>query len=60
MLVDLLGVIALKCPEIVTVVMTQRKKTLELDDLSKLPVYEPGLADIIKNTRNKIYFFLMI
>ncbi|MDN3667161.1 nucleotide sugar dehydrogenase [Algibacter miyuki] len=27
------------------------------DDLSKLPIYEPGLADIIKETRGKNLFF---
>ncbi|MFB9057617.1 nucleotide sugar dehydrogenase [Mariniflexile ostreae] len=26
-------------------------------DLSKLPIYEPGLADIVKETRNKNLFF---
>ena len=55
-----MAVIALKCPEIKVTVVDDNKEKIKLwnsDDLSKLPVYEPGLADIIKNTRNKNLFF---
>ena len=27
-------------------------------NLSKLPVYEPGLAEIVKNVEGKIFIFL--
>ncbi len=55
-----MAVIALKCPEIKVTVVDNNKEKIKLwnsDDVSKLPVYEPGLADIIKNTRNKNLFF---
>ena len=55
-----MAVIALKCPEIKVTVVDNNKEKIKLwnsNDFSKLPVYEPGLADIIKNTRNRNLFF---
>jgi len=55
-----MAVIAEKCPEIeVTIVdiNPQRIAAWNDSDLDKLPVYEPGLAEIVKATRNKNLFF---
>lgn len=55
-----MAVIAEKCPEIeVTIVdiNSQRIAAWNDSDLNKLPVYEPGLAEIVKATRNKNLFF---
>ena len=55
-----MAVIAEKCPEIeVTIVdiNPQRIAAWNNSDLDKLPVYEPGLAEIVKATRNKNLFF---
>ena len=55
-----MAVIADKCPEIrVTVVDTNKKRiTLWNDsDFSKLPIYEPGLSEIVKRSRGKNLFF---
>ena len=58
-----MAVIALKCPNIEVNVVDINKDKISLwnsDDLSKLPVNEPGLAEIIKTTRNKNLFFQII
>jgi UDPglucose 6-dehydrogenase len=55
-----MAVIALNCPDIkVTIVDVNEKKIDEWnsDDLNDLPVYEPGLAEIVLKTRNKNLFF---
>ena len=55
-----MAVIAEKCREIeVTIVdiNPQRIAAWNNSDLDKLPVYEPGLAEIVKATRNKNLFF---
>ncbi|MCM5663440.1 nucleotide sugar dehydrogenase [Galbibacter mesophilus] len=55
-----MSVIAYKCPDIqVTVVdiNAERIKAWNNDDLEKLPVYEPGLKEIVAETRNKNLFF---
>jgi len=55
-----MAVIAFKCPEInVTVidVNPERIAKWNSDDLSQLPVYEPGLQDIVAKTRGKNLFF---
>ena len=53
-------VIAHECPEVrVTVVDTniQKIKAWNSPNLDKLPVYEPGLKDLVAKTRNKNLFF---
>ena len=58
-----MAVIALKCPELnITVVDNnpQKIKQWNDEDLDNLPVYEPGLKEIIRETRNRNLFFLMI
>ena len=55
-----MSVIALKCPEIkVTVVdlNAERIAAWNSDDLNKLPIYEPGLAEVVDQARGKNLFF---
>lgn len=54
-----MAVIALKCPEInITVVDNNPEKINDWNgQLDTLPVYEPGLAEIIKEVRGKNLFF---
>lgn len=55
-----MSVIASKCPEIkVTVVDINAKRIAAWNDvnLDNLPIYEPGLKEIVANTRNKNLFF---
>ncbi|MGL5935114.1 MAG: nucleotide sugar dehydrogenase [Cetobacterium sp.] len=51
------AVIAYKCPDIqVTVVDVIRQKIIDWNT-DDIPIYEPGLLDIVKTTRNKNLFF---
>jgi UDPglucose 6-dehydrogenase len=55
-----MSVIALKCPEIkVTVVDINEKRIAAWNDtdLTKLPVYEPGLDQVVAQARGKNLFF---
>jgi len=54
-----MAVIALKCPEIeVTVVDSNQNKINQWNGpIDNLPVFEPGLSEIIAKTRNKNLFF---
>jgi UDPglucose 6-dehydrogenase len=54
-----MAVIALKCPEIrVTVVDQDLEKINSWNgDINMLPVYEPGLKEIVQEVRNKNLFF---
>jgi UDPglucose 6-dehydrogenase len=55
-----MAVIALKCPSINVYVVDQNKEKINSwnnTDLDQLPVFEPGLKDIIRETRNKNLFF---
>lgn len=55
-----MSVIALKCPEIkVTVVDLNQNRisAWNAEDLDKLPVYEPGLADVVREARGRNLFF---
>ncbi len=55
-----MAVIAQKCPEIqVTVVdiNPQRIADWNDDDLDKLPIYEPGLKEVVAEARNRNLFF---
>ena len=56
-----MAVIALKCPEInVTVVDIDNDKINAWNGpIENLPVYEPGLSEIIKVTRNKNLFLVV-
>lgn len=55
-----MAVIALKCPHIkVTVVDINKSRIAAWNDpdLDKLPVYEPGLADVVSEARGRNLFF---
>lgn len=55
-----MAVIAANCPEItVTVVDINATRIAEWnsEDLEQLPIYEPGLKELIQQTRNKNLFF---
>ena len=54
-----MAVIAKKCPDIkITLVdINQEKINAWNGPVDKLPVYEPGLAEIVDETRNKNLFF---
>ena len=55
-----MAVIALKCPYLnITVVDANSEKIKSWNGaLDKLPVYEPGLSDVVKETRGRNLFFL--
>lgn len=55
-----MSVIASQCPEIKVTVVDINQDRINLwndDDLDKLPVYEPGLKEIVARTRGKNLFF---
>tara|TARA_Y100001978_G_scaffold33097_1_gene28863 strand:- start:618 stop:2015 length:1398 start_codon:yes stop_codon:yes gene_type:complete len=55
-----MSVIALKCPDInvnVVDINEERIKEWNNDDLSQLPVFEPGLDEVINRCRGKNLFF---
>ena len=51
-----MAVIAFKCPEYKVTVVDINKERIKAwnGDIDKLPIYEPGLKEIVKKTRNKI------
>lgn len=55
-----MAVIALKCPEIVVNVVdinAQRIADWNNNDLDKLPIYEPGLKEVVAEARGRNLFF---
>jgi UDPglucose 6-dehydrogenase len=55
-----MAVLAQKCPHIkVTVVDLNKQRIADWNDadLNKLPIYEPGLADVVAEARNRNLFF---
>ena len=55
-----MSVIASKCPEITVNVVDINQKRIDLwnhEDLDKLPIYEPGLKEIVGQSRGKNLFF---
>ena len=55
-----MSVIADKCPHLVVNVVDLNEERINLwnsDDISKIPIFEPGLQEIIKRVRNKNLFF---
>ena len=55
-----MSVFADKCPKLIFNVVDINKEKIKAwnsDDLNKLPVYEPGLDEVIKRCRNKNLFF---
>ena len=58
-----MAVIAQQCPEIKIIVVDQSAERIAAwnhPDLDQLPVYEPGLKEIVAAVRNKNLFFLQI
>ena len=63
LVVLIMAVIAKYCPDIqINVVDSnhERIKKWNSNDLSLLPVYEPGLENIIKEKRGLIFIFLQL
>ena len=56
-----MAVIALKCPDIkVTVVDLNAERIAAWNGpLENLPIYEPGLAEVVAEARGRNYFFLL-
>ena len=55
-----MAVMSLKCPDILINVVDVNQERIDAwnsDDLSKLPIFEPGLDEVIKKTRGKNLFF---
>jgi len=55
-----MSVIALKCPEITVTVVDLNENRIAAwneEDLDKLPVYEPGLAEVVREARGRNLFF---
>ena len=55
-----MAMIALKCPHVKVTVVDINQKRINYwnsKDLNNLPIYEPGLSDIIKECRDKNLFF---
>ncbi|XP_068085994.1 UDP-glucose 6-dehydrogenase [Anabrus simplex] len=51
------SVIALKCPDIVVTVVDLSKERIGQWNSDKLPIYEPGLDNVVKQCRGKNLFF---
>ncbi|KAK9891447.1 hypothetical protein WA026_014680 [Henosepilachna vigintioctopunctata] len=51
------SIIALKCPDIKVTVVDLSKERIAQWNSDKLPIYEPGLDDIVKERRGKNLFF---
>ena len=55
-----MAVIALKCPHLKVTVVDKNEERINAwnsIDLEDLPIYEPGLAEVVEKTRNKNLFF---
>lgn len=55
-----MAVIALKCPDLKITVVDINEEKIDMwnsEDLNNLPVYEPGLSEIIEKVRDKNLFF---
>ncbi len=52
-----MGVIALKCPEYKITVVDINKKRIDAWNSDKLPLYEPGLDEVINTVRGRNMFF---
>lgn len=52
-----MAMIALKCPTIKVIVADINKKQIDAWNSNNLPIYEPGLEEIVKATRDRNLFF---
>lgn len=51
------SVLALKCPDIQVTVVDRNEQRINQWNSDKLPIYEPGLEEIVKQCRGKNLFF---
>ncbi|KAL1456921.1 hypothetical protein WDU94_001607 [Cyamophila willieti] len=51
------SVIALKCPDIQVTVVDKSEERIKQWNSNKLPIYEPGLDEVVKKTRDVNLFF---
>lgn len=51
------SVIALKCPDIIVTVVDKSKERIAQWNSDKLPIYEPGLDEVVAKCRGKNLFF---
>lgn len=52
-----MAMIALKCPEIEVVVVDINQQRIDAWNSDTLPIYEPGLDDVVKQCRGRNLFF---
>lgn len=52
-----MAMIALKCPEVRVIVADINPKQIERWNSDKLPIYEPGLDEVVKACRGRNLFF---
>lgn len=52
-----MAMIALKCPEIEVVVVDINQPRIDAWNSDVLPIYEPGLDDVVKQCRGRNFFF---
>jgi UDPglucose 6-dehydrogenase len=52
-----MAVLALKCPDVKVIVADINKKQIAKWNSEKLPIYEPGLDEVVKAVRGKNLFF---
>jgi UDPglucose 6-dehydrogenase len=52
-----MAVLADNCPEFTVIVVDINKQRIAAWNSDKLPIYEPGLDEVVKRTRNKNLFF---
>ena len=53
-----MAVIAAKCPSIKVTVVDISEKQIAAWNSSNLPIYEPGLQEIVESVRGKEFVFL--
>jgi UDP-glucose dehydrogenase len=52
-----MAIIALKCPEIKVTVVDLNEQRIKEWNSDSLPIYEPGLLEVVQQTRGKNLFF---
>ena len=52
-----MAMIALKCPEIIVTVVDLNESRIKAWNSETLPIYEPGLFEVVKACRGKNLFF---
>jgi len=52
-----MAVLALKCPDVKVIVADINEKQIAKWNSDRLPIYEPGLEDVVKSVRGKNLFF---